>query len=241
MTNHIIKPLPSHHAKEAGNILIYILGAIFLLGLLVIMTKGSSTPGSNADRENLMIYASDIQQYGQELERAVAYVMQNGHSEADIRFAHPDAASGYGNITDTPSRQVFATQGGAAKFRRMNNVQVTPSDFIFTGENVVTGVGSTDSCTTASCADLVALLMNVSKDFCLLINDKNHIENIGDTPPQDTASVAYGTEFVGNFTNTQYIKDDGTLYLSGHKEGCFEGNGDPASGTYHYYRVLLSR
>lgn len=229
-------------SNESGNVLIYILGAIFLLGMLVVMVKGSSTPGANIDKETLMIRVSEVQQYGQELERAVAYIMRNGHSEADIRFAHPDADSAYGDITDTPTRQVFATTGGAAKYRAPpNGIQVTPTDWLFNAENIVTGSGSADACAATSCVDLIALLMDVTKDFCLSINNKNDIENIADAPPQDVGDIAYSTAFIGAYTNTQSIKDDATLYLSSHNEGCFEGDIDPASGTYHYYRVLLAR
>lgn len=236
--------MPSQHSKpqESGNILIYILGAIFLLGILVVMVKGSSTPGSNIDRESMMIRVSEVQSYGQELERAIVYVMRNGHSESDIRFAHPDADPAYGNIADTPTRQIFAVEGGAAKYRApLSGIQVTPTDWLFSGQNIVTGVASSDSCTTPSCTDLIALLMNVNKEFCILINEKNDIENIAGNPPQDLGFIAYSDVFVGTFINTRHIKDDATLYLSGHLEGCFEGDTDPLAGTYHYYRVLLAR
>ena len=228
--------------KQSGNVLVYILGAIFLLGILIIMVKGSSTPGNNIDKESLMISVSEVQDYGQELERAVTYIMQNGHSEADIRFAHPDASSAYGDITNIPSRQIFSRNGGGAKYRQPPaNIQVTPTDWIFNAENIVVGAGSSETCVTVNCVDLIALLMNVTKDFCLLVNDKNNIKNVADNPPQDTGSIAYSTPFIGTFVNTQSIKDDATLYLSGHNEGCFEGGGTPAAGTYHYYRVLLAR
>ena len=232
MTNH----------KQSGNVLIYILGAIFLLGLLVVLVKGSSTPGSNVDKEQLLIRVAEVQEYGQELERAIAYIMQSGHSEVDIRFAHPDADIAYGDITDTPSRQVFSRSGGGAKYRKPpSDAQSTTTDWFFSGENIVVGVASSNSCVTADCTDLIALLMNVSKEFCVLINDKNGVENIGRNPPQDLGTMAYSDAFVGTYTITRHIKDDATLYLSGHLEGCFEGGGTPPTGTYHYYRVLLAR
>ncbi len=232
----VIKTKPT----EAGNILIYILGAIFLLGLLVVMVKGSSTPGSNIDRESLLIQVAEVQQYGQELERAVAYIMRNGHSEADIRFAHPDADSAYGDITDIPTRQVFATTGGAAKYRPPpNDIQTTPTNWFFSGENRVSDVGTDD--TNNSSADLIAVLQNVSAAFCVLINDKNNITNPSDTPPQDDSTVELTTEFAGAYNATQLIEDSGALFFNSKLEGCFEGGGTPATGTYHYYRVLLAR
>ena len=85
---------------QSGNILIYIIGAIALIGLLTVMVKGSTLPGAGIDREELELRASDIQQYAMELERAVAYILQSGYSESDIRFAHPNHSSAYGDITD---------------------------------------------------------------------------------------------------------------------------------------------
>ena len=231
----------NHHSKphEAGNILIYILGAIFLLGILVVMVRGSSTPGSNIDREALMIRVSEVQQYGQELERAVAYILQNDHSEADIRFAHPDADPAYGVITDTPARQVFAVEGGGARYREPpENIQVTVTDWIFTAENAVGNIGS-GSCATDSCADLIALLMNVRQDFCIELNNQSGMDNPANVPPQDQADISYSTLFTGTYTNNNSI-DDAAVVLN-NQEGCVEGDNDPANNTYHYYRVLLAR
>ena len=225
--------------NEAGNILIYILGAIFLLGILVVVVKGSSTPGSNIDREALLIRVAEVQAYGQELERAVAYIMRNGHSEADIRFAHPDADPAYGDITDTPTRQVFAREGGGARYREPpSDIQTTPTptDWIFNGENNVIAIGTNTFGGTTG-LELIALLPNVTQNFCMLINDKNDIDNPGDTPPQDS-NVAGNNIFTGTFSVGVTLDAPG---LGGKMEGCFEGDNTPPSGTYHYYRVLLAR
>ncbi len=234
---HILK----HNRKtEAGNILVYILGAIFLLGILVITVKGSSTPGAGIDQESLIIRVAEVQEYGKELERAVAYILANGHSEVDIRFSHPDAASAYGDITDTPTRQIFSRQGGGATYRApANGIQTTVTDWVFSGNNEVTEIGT--SCGAKNCMDLVAILQNVNKEFCLLINNKNGITNPSEAPPQDQTNVQVSTVFTGTFTASALIADTPTGYLFGHSEGCFEGDTTPPAGTYHYYRVLLAR
>lgn len=226
--------------SQSGNILIYILGAIFLMGLLVLALKGSSSPGSGIDEENLLIRVSEVQNYGNELERAVRYVIANGYSESDIRFAHPDAAAGYGTITDDPQRQVFSREGGGAQYREPpNGIQVTATDWIFTARNVVLGVGTSGA--DDSNVDLVALLMNVTEGFCNIINDKNDIVSPNKTPPQDHSNVHFSALFDGSYTRVNYIAESaGTAFV--HKqEGCFEGGNIPAAGTYHYYRVLLAR
>jgi hypothetical protein len=226
--------------NQNGNILIYILGAIFLLGILIVMVKGSSTPGSNIDRETLMIRVAEVQAYGQELERAVAYVMSNGYSEEDIRFAHPDANPGYGVITDTPTRQVFSTQGGGAKYRTPpDDIQTTTTNWIFNAENNVGTVGT--ECTSDSCVDLVALLMNVREDFCIEMNEQTGVENPAGVPPQDQNDFSYGTLFTGAYSHSNSINDATDSFILNNTEGCVQGGGDPSTTTFHYYRVLLGR
>lgn len=229
----------SKRKNESGNILIYILGAIFLLGLLVVISKGSVTPGAGVDHETLMIRVAEVQDYGKELERAVAYVLANGHSEVDIRFAHPDAASAYGIITNIPSRQIFSRDGGGATYREPpNGIQTTPTDWVFNGENRVFKIGT--STNTDNAAEIIALLPYVTKKFCLLVNDVNNTENPSNNPPQDAGDVNMAILFTGTLQYTTGIWDT-TQYLEGKAEGCFEGGANPPTGTYHYYRVILAR
>lgn len=232
-------PCAHPYNKQSGNILVYILGAVFLLGVLTVMVRGSSTPGGGIDEEALIIRASEIQEYGQELERAISYIYQNGHSEADIRFAHPNADSAYGVITDIPTRQVFHRDGGGATYRAPpTGIQTTLTPWIFNGRNNVNFIGSTDGTggnTTST--ELLALLSNVTIDFCMLINEKNNIPNPLEEPPQDN-NFASTAIFSGDFLLEATLDAPG---LEGKMEGCFEGDSTPPAGTYHYYRVLLPR
>ena len=231
--------LNSKRKNESGNILIYILGAIFLLGLLVVISKGSVTPGAGVDHETLMIRVAEVQDYGKELERAVSYVLANGHSEVDIRFAHPDAASAYGVITSIPSRQIFSRDGGGATYREPpDGIQTTATDWVFNGSNQIIDTGS--SCGDIKCTELLALLPYVTKDFCLSINNRNNIQNITGAPPTDSNDAEIATIFTGDYTYIHNIADT-AQYLKGTSEGCFEGGTNPPAGTYHYYRVILAR
>jgi len=226
---------------QSGNILIYILGAIFLLGLLIITVRGSSTPGNNIDEEELILRVAEVQQFGAELENAISFILQKGFSELDIRFGHPDAAAGYGLITDTPERQVFDRNGGGAIYRTPpNNIQTIVTNWLFTAENNVPAVGSTNNADTDLDVELIAILQNVTEEFCIAINDQNGVENPLDAPPQDDGNVDLTTPFAGVFAMSQTIGDTGNI-LDGQKEGCFEGGGTPTTGTFHYYRVLLVR
>jgi hypothetical protein len=230
---------PQSHS-QSGNILIYIIGAIFLLGLLIIIAKGSTTPGASIEPEKLLIRVSEVQQYGRELEQAIAYIMTNGHSEIDIRFSHPDAVSTYGDITNIPTRQIFSRDGGGATYRPApSDIQTVASDWVFSGENRVMNVG--ESSGTNQDAEIIAFLPNVDEKFCLLINDKNVITNPAGAPPQNTGNVDITTPFTGTLQLSNTIWDSGTSYMAGKTEGCFEGSGTPPANTFHYYRVLLAR
>lgn len=227
------------YSNESGNVLIYILGAIVLLGILVVAVKGSNTPGAGIDQETLMIRVSEVQQYGVELERAVAYILRNGHSEVDIRFAHPEADSAYGDITDTPTRQVFSRDGGGARYRDPpEGIQTTVTPWLFSGTNTIQNIGT--DCGTYRCAELLAILPYVTADFCLAINEKNNIAAISSSPPQTTAAINITTFFSGSFNGANNI-DHASGAFDSKSEGCAEGSGTPPVGTYHYYRVLLPR
>ncbi len=233
------------HARspESGNIVIYILGAIFLMGLLIVMVRGSSQPGANIDAEGLAIKVSEVQQYANELERAVGFIQQNGYSETDIRFAHPSAHADYnaaGDINDIPARQVFNKSGGGATWREPpSGVQTTLTPWIFNANSQVRGIGTTAS--TNASADLVAILPYVTKDFCVAINKASNVNMPSGTPPADDGTVDITTKFAGIYDYNSWIADAAPTLLAGKKEGCFEGGGTPAAGTYHYYRVLLAR
>lgn len=231
---------PNARKNESGNILIYILGAIFLLGLLVVLIRGSSGGGGNIDEETLIIRAAEVQEYGAELESAVALILTNGFSESDIRFAHPDANAAYGVITDTPERQVFSRSGGGATFRAPpSGIQSAVTPWIFNARNRVHFIG-TENPGNNSNVDLIALLPYVTQDFCILLNDRVGVTNPAGIPPQDATTAEITVTFDGTYTLQNNIAAPGDA-LRGKPEGCFEGGGTPATGTYHYYRVLHAR
>ncbi len=147
-----------------------ILVAVVLIGLLTAAIQMTNRPeGSNIDKEALVIRASEVQRYASELERAVNYIMQNGKSESDIRFAHPDAHSDYGDLSadPDPSDQVFHVSGGGANYRSAPDNINDGSAWEFYGGTHLPGMG------TASRAELIAVLPNVTQAFCDKINELN--------------------------------------------------------------------
>lgn len=174
---------PVHHT-QSGNMLFMILIAIVLVGILTAaIFRTSNIQDASIDNETLAIRASEIQRYGGELERAVLYIVQNGISESDIRFAHPDAPSAYGDLSaDTDKRdQIFDRAGGGASYRAPPSGINDGSPWEFYGGTAIPGMGT-------SKADLIAVLPNVTDQFCRKVNDMN-----GQATPADTGgSLAAG-------------------------------------------------
>lgn len=224
-------------SAQSGNMLLYILGAILLMGLLIVALKGSFQEGSGIDAEKVAIQVAEVQRYGAELERGVAYILSNGYSETDLRFAHPNAASTYGLITDIPARQVFSSTGGGVEYRSPPvGLQIGGSNpWSFSARSEIAGVGAT--CALNRCVELVAYLPLVSKEFCLKLNDADSITNPSGSPPVEPDGFTWSGAFLGSYTidGTSQVNTTGG-YANGNMEGCVNHSTD-----YYYYRVLLAR
>jgi hypothetical protein len=225
---------PQARSNISGNMLIYILGAIFLMGLLIVLLKGSFQEGTGIDAEKVVMQAGELQRYGSEVERGVGYILRDGYSESDLRFANPNTAS-YGLITDTPEQQVFSADGGAVEWRNPpTGSQVAAAEWIFSGANALTQIGST--CATASCSDLLIVLPDITEALCTQINRGHNITTTtGDPPAADSPLdlTTYFTSGVFSYSQTLTSTEDA---LDAQAEGCFS-----SAGEYYYYRVLLPR
>lgn len=223
---------------ESGNILIYIIGAVFLIGILTVIVKGSTTPGAGIDQEALVLKASQVRSYATELERGVSYVLQNGHSETEISFAHVNASSAYGTYNSNPTAEVFNPSGGGVTWQDNDtDIQTADADWVFSANNEIQNIGYKGG--ACGGCELIAHLPYVTLDFCNYINTSLGITTASQSPPQEGGSVIL-LEFDGSFDLTGTTLID-AVKLRGQHEGCFEGDVDPPAGTYHYYKVLLVR
>lgn len=226
--------------STSGNILIYILGAIFLLGILIALVKGSFQEGAGIDPEKLLLRVNEVQRFGSEAERGIRYILQNGYSESQLRFARPDSVT-YGLITDEPKRQLFSAEGGGVKVMPVpTDVLTAPADWVITAGNTALQVGS--SCASEECTDLMLVLPNVAEAFCTHVNRLNNITNPAGEPPEDSDGFGLGYFMNGNSFAWTYSLNTVGDHTLGKTEGCFEGGtGDTVAGNYYYYRVLLTR
>jgi len=225
--------------------LVYILGAIFLMGLLVVLVRGSSTPGSGIDAEQLTLRASQVQRYTNELERAVAYILRNGASESDIRFANPSSSGGpYGDISVNPSAQVFDVSGGGATYREPPEGINDGTAWQFYATTHIKDLG-TDTAASMR-AELIAVLPNVTENFCDKMNDLNDQDldlSAGvfhDPNANGCIHAGSGSEFTGTYSSgaTTNTIDDTLFTFVPAKQACVRCESDDA---LHFYHVLMSR
>lgn len=237
---------------QNGNILFIILLAIGLMAALTAAIQQTSRPdGANIDQESLVIRTSEVQRYASELERAVMFIIGNGISESDIRFAHPQASSDYGDLSadGDPSDQVFHKDGGGASYRSPPSGINDGSAWEFYGGTAIPGAGSNK-------ADLVAVLPNVTDEFCQRVNDLN---NQSGTPADTGGSAASGVNpgdcvyigALGRFDDgqqfysspntmdeTTFEQDSVTSAAHTALQACVVCSTDSEN---HFYHVLLAR
>jgi hypothetical protein len=241
---------------EHGNMLFMILIAVVLIGLLTtVIMATSTTDGSNIDKETLIIRASEAQRAASEFERAVMFIINNGKSESDIRFAHPAAHTDYGDLSLADELaeqqvQVFHANGGGATYREPPVEVNDGSQWEFYGGTAIPGVG-TDR------ADLVAVLPNVTQQFCDKINELNDQPT---TTPEDTGTGAAGGSNPGDcvaigalgrfddaqqfydtpntMNETTFTQDPNTSAARPAMQACVRCDAGPAT---HFYHVLLAR
>jgi hypothetical protein len=229
--------------SQSGSVLIYILIAVVLFAALSfamsqMMRSGSTLTGSEARSAS----ATSVLQYADAVQNAVHDMQINGISDTSICFDAP----GWGNNSyvdgacANTAAKVFDPAGGAVVWEAPAPGVNDTSPWLFTGVNGIAGIGTV--CAQPSCADLKMMLPNVAKSVCIAIDQQLGLISGSAAPPVDTGYDA--VPFTGAYTvsATADIGDEpGSAALSGQPEGCFQSSASPTAGTYHFYRVLISR
>ena len=225
--------------SQRGSILVYILLAIVLLGALTVALRNNNTGGSgDIDKESMIIKAGQVQKDANELAAAVNDLLGNGISESDIRFAHDDAATEYGNIDDDPQNQIFGKEGAKATYKKPPENINDGSPWEFFGSSRIVQVGSDR-------AELIAVLPNVTEAFCKGINSQLGFDPTiqpkdevnGSTP--DCVKGTGSERFQGSFNDASpNLLDEASFSKLPALQACVYCESD---STYNYYYVLLAR
>jgi hypothetical protein len=224
----------SSRSSESGNVIVFILMAVVLIGIVTVAIRSGGGERANIDAETLIIRAAETRQHASEFERAVAFLLQSGVSESAVRFAHADAPSDYGNINVDPQNQVFSRNGGGAAYRAPPpGVQGTAATWEFYGNTALPQVGSNR-------AELIAVLPNVTEAFCTEINKGSN--NSQPIPDDDATCIHTGAAV--RFSSSNLFNDSTPNTLNGTfanlpaTQGCVRCTG---SGTYQFFHTLLAR
>ena len=246
----------SYNAQN-GNVLFIILLAVVLFGALTYaVTKGNSNSSDSGSYERAKIHASEILRYATNMRQAVDRMRNQGISENDIRFAHPDLDAAYGTFGTNPEAEVFHPKGGAMTYRKPKeagydknySTEFYYADWFFTARNYFSFVGypSEAICPDDSCKDLAMLTYFLTKDVCMAINEQLGLSSYGTDPPLATGTISRSNAFTGDFSAGGVgirvaPKNSSDADLLGLEALCLEGDTTPPSGTYHFYQVLIAR
>ena len=226
----------SKPCRENGSAIIIVFIAVVLLAALTFAVISSDRGNTNnLTAGQAQIAASEIMKYARSVESAVKKLqLVNECSEDQISFEN-NAVSGYTNANSPVdnSCHVFDVNGGGLTWVSPNNLNDN-SEWYFTDSTLITDVNSNAN------GELIMLLPNTLEEICREINRRI---NISDIPQDQTPAFSSlgSIKFTGGFSAILDTLSDAGSALDGNKTGCFEGGGVPATGTYHFYHVLIAR
>ena len=226
--------------REAGNALFLILIAVALFAALSYAVTSSGRGGGGIDKEQASILAARISQYSGLVGQAVTRLkMINGCSDTEISFHYDsdgdgtlenDGSDDYYNVNSVTNTScyVFNPDGGGLSFETLESVAfdtVCPggfwcSNFVFTGDSAVPGVGTAEN-------ELVVFLSDITEEICVELNRNFN----------GTSTIPNSGFWVNKFTGT-YPAITTMTVPSGQMSGCFTA-GAPA--YYVFYNVLIAR
>jgi len=233
--------------NQSGNVFVIILVGIALFAALgYTVSRGfRSDSTNNLTKRQADLAAGEILNYAQKISRTVNRLRRNGCSESEISFEN-SAVADYDFVTRDACR-VFGATGAKLIYKApesswlasANSGSAGYGSWWFGGTNIITDVGGN---TQPGNNELLAVVGYLDQNLCIRINDKLGITNPAGVPPQDgSASVilADAGKYTGTFAGSNAITDTN---LDGKSAACFESGGTgPATGTYHFYQVLIER
>ena len=250
--------------KQNGNALFFILIAVVMLGLLtMLLSRSGSSVEQTGDFERNVVEVSKILRYAKSIEATAQQMKLRNISENEISFENNISTTDYTNSrcddasdTNFPSCLIFDPQGGGLTYQapnprwldNANSAQTYFGDWLFSGDICIPEVesGRTGTCATdSSQLELLAILPYITLDLCRQINTMVKAKVTTGNPPTDQANAWTNgsAEFQGTFgVNPRNLADASpAVDIVNSYTGCFQGDGTPPSGTYHFYHVILAR
>lgn len=241
--------------NDPGNVLFLILIAVVLFAALSYAVTSSTRGGGSANRERQEIAAAQIVQFATGLKQAVqrARILNIcGESEFDFTNAVYKNNLGLGmqnangNAPSDGRCDAFSAAGLAVQpfippkvARDIDSTEAAGSGWPIPGHGVVRvhqidGIGTSGASGTVSANDLDFELRYLTKQVCMIINERLGIPNPSNSPP-----VAVGTGGSdggysgGSFTSARIYSDSSINGKSAFCRGTDQ--------SYHFHMVLIER
>lgn len=224
-------------ANERGNVLIYILIAVALLGALSFAVAQSGRGNvQQLSAERARLYAAGIVEYADNLSKTVSQLQLRGCAEDELNFANTIVA-GYTNGS-APSDgfcDIFSPSGGGLSWQKIAPEVVDTtnnylSDYLIFATNQVSGTKSNEG-------DLI-FLAEVNESVCTAINE---LINVSPADPPATDANGFnlntGFKFSGSYSSTAGI----TAYSSENAACFYSAAGTNTTDRYYFYKILISR
>lgn len=223
--------------SEKGSIFFIILMAIAMFAALsYALMDNSRTSASSLTREQAALKAQEIISYADAVAKAVQTLRLHDIAATQISLEGAGGDNYTNAACSSDECRVFAFDGGGVNALAPPEGSNDGSAYVYTGALGVENIGVDGG---AEGAELLMILPNVKKEVCIRMNEvlKVTVPNID--PPSNIGNAAYaGAPFQGSFSSGDQINGAAFLRKSA---GCFEGDGTPAIGTFHFYRVLIAR
>ena len=241
--------------RESGNVLFLILIAVALFAALsFVVTSSARNSGGTVDGERDVVFTGAVAQYPLMIRAGVLRITTTEH-DTEISFDSPNwSHARYQHAPAQPDENnVFHPDGSGVPWQIPDpkwldsafSGQPEYGNWLFTSTTCVPGlgIGNDSSCSgNGQSMDLLAILPYIKLSLCKEINKRFRVNTSnGGTPPQDQGDT---WDNVPEF-NGQYVPGDSLIdaanVLYSVDAGCFEGNGTPPAGSYHFYTAILNR
>lgn len=235
-----------HNKKHtAGNVLIFLLIAIFLLGALTaLFVRTSATTEETGETERVTIGASQIIRFASGVQTAVERMRVNGVSENQISFANtiyqecdntPLQDAGHNTKCTSKACEIFSNQGGGLQpFVIPTTLLDTSACSAWKKGAIALDLKRVDGIGNLNDDELMLEIYGLSKETCMQINRILKIPNDGSDAPADDA--VGGSVFSGTFTQAGPLIGDDYADFAGKKAFCLKSGGD-----YSFFTVLIAK